>query len=318
MKISVIVPVYNTAKYVRECVESLAEGFPRDGEILLIDNGSTDESLKVCRDLARKFKFVKVLEFEESGAAAVRNFGLERAQGEYVWFVDSDDFVKSGAVEKLLRRFEETGADGVVLAMDRVSEDGKELNRPLHTIRTDLDDRKIKKAEWMSKFVRYGLGPVQVPARREFLLKNKLFFDEGMIHEDMAIMSSYILYTDKLASIEEPLYFYRQRAGSVLHGQEWSERELDIFAALELLSRRFEKVGQFNKWKAEIEYFYIWNLLDDAAREFVKFPEGKREFAQIRHALDSRFPKWRKNKYFRDCPLAVRVRCRLAYRGIVK
>lgn len=319
MDISVVIPVYNTAKFLGECVESLVKGvkeFP--GEILLIDNGSKDESLAKCRELARRYKFVRVFEFEEPGAAAVRNFGLLKARGEYVWFVDSDDMVKPGAVEKLVERFRETGADSVVMAMDRVDENGKELNRPLHAIKTSLDDPSVKKEDWMSKFVRYGLGPVQVPSRREFLIKNKLFFDEGMIHEDMALMSSFILYTDKIASIQEPLYFYRQRVGSVLHPGKWDDRELDIFRALELIAVRFEKAGQYQKWKVELEYFYIWNLLDDAAREFNKFPEGKRHFSQIRSALASRFPKWRKNKYFRECGWKVQLRCRLAYHGIVK
>ena len=111
---------------------------------------------------------------------------------------------------------------------------------------------------------------------------------------------------------------YRQREGSVLHSPVWNEHELDIFKALELLCGRFEKAGRYEEFKAELEYFYIWNLLDDAARQFAKFPEGRRNFAQIRHALQSRFPKWRKNKYFRECGWKVQFRCRLAYHGIVK
>lgn len=320
MELSVVIPVYNTEKFIKECIEGLTKGIEKKfpGEILLIDNGSKDGSVELCHELAEKFKFIRVLKCKTPGAAVVRNYGLKNAKGKFVWFVDSDDLVKPGTVTKLLARFKETDADGIIMAMDRVDESGNELNRPLSAVKTHLDDPKIKPKEWMSKFVRYGLGPVQVPARREFLLKNKLFFDEGMIHEDMSIMSSYILYTDKLASIEEPLYFYRQRSGSVLHPETWSERDLDIFKALELLSNRFEKAGQYEKWKDELEYFYIWNLLDDAAHEFNKFSEGKKHFQDIRKSLKSRFPNWRENPYFRKTPFMVQLNCRLAYHGIVR
>ncbi len=319
MEISVIIPVYNTEKYLKSCLKNLLNQdkiFP--GEILLIDNGSKDGSVELCHELAEKYKFIRVLKCKTPGAAAVRNLGLKEAKGKYVWFVDSDDYIRPKAINQLLTRFKETDADGIILAMDKVNEKEETLNQPLSAIKTTLDNPSIKKRDWMSKFIRYGLGPVQVPAKREFLIKNKLFFDEGMIHEDMAIMSSYILYTDKFASIEEPLYFYRQRTGSVLHPATWSDRDLDIFKALELLSARFEERGKYETWKAELEYFYIWNLLDDAAREFHKFPEGKQYFPKIRETLKSRFPNWRKNPYFKETPLMVQINCRLAYHGIIK
>lgn len=329
MKLSIVVPVYNTEKYLRECVESILKwnndtnedgrGFP--GEILLIDNGSTDGSWQLMEDLAKLYAEVemRLLKCETPGAAAVRNFGLKKAKGEWVWFVDADDFLKPGAVAKLLGRIAKAPeADVVTIAMQRVKETGWEKLDVLPAVRSGLDDRSMEFHEWAQKFVRYGLGPVQVPARREFLLKNKLFYDEGMIHEDMALISSFVLYTEKIASLKEPVYMYRQREGSVLHSAVWSEKELDIFRALELLAGRFEKAGRYEEFKAELEYFYIWNLLDDAARQFHKFREGRRHFKDIRRALRSRFPKWRRNKYFSACAFMVRLRCRLAYHGIVR
>ena len=322
MKISVVVPVYNTKGYLRQCVESLlkwnnetnteGKGFP--GEILLVDNGSTDGSFELAEDLAKLYPKVeiRVLKCETKGAAAARNYGLREAKGEWVWFVDSDDFVVPAAIAKLFGRIsQEPDAEVVTIAMQRVSESGFEKKDVLPAVRAGLDDRSMKLMDWAPTFVRYGLGPVQVPAKREFLLKDKLFYDEGMI-------PAYILYTEKIASLKEPIYMYRQRKGSVLHSSKWNEHELDIFKALELLSGRFEKAGRYEEFKAELEYFYIWNLLDDAARQFAKFKEGRRNFAQIRHALQSRFPKWRKNKYFLECGWKVQLRCRLAYHGIVK
>lgn len=312
MDISIVVPVYNTKKFLKECFESIAYEFPKNGEILLVDNGSTDGSFELCKDFAEKNKFVRVLNCPTPGAAAAKNCGLKHAKGKYVWFIDSDDYIKKGVVEEILKRFKETDVDIVTIGAMKVDEEGKEIpGGLLRPVGPEISD------DWLSKFIRYGLGPWQVVSKREFLTKNKLFYDEGMIHEDMAIISTYILYTQKISAFEEPVYFYRQREGSVLHGKTWNEKELDIFKALDLLLLRFEKKGAFEKYKAEIEYFYIWNLLDDAVHEFVKFPEGKKQFGRIREVLKLHFPNWRKNKYFKKCPFMVRARCQTAYHGIV-
>ena len=319
MDLSIIIPVYNTKRFLKDCItpliQSTSERFSQ--EILLIDNGSTDGSFKLAKEFEKKFPEIKVLKCATPGAAAVRNFGLKEAKGKYVWFIDSDDFTKEGAAEKILERLKKTKADILVLGAEKVDENGKSLGLTLSAIKSPLDDPKIKQKDFVSKFIRYGLAPWQLVCRREFLVKNSLFFDEGMIHEDMALLSSFILFTDKVVSLEEPVYFYRPRSGSVLHSGVWNEKELDIFRALEKLSGRFEETDAYKRYYSEIEYFYIWNLLDDAARLFNKYPEGKKHFQEIRKALRERFPNWRKNKYLKDCPIMVRARIFTAYFGIV-
>ena len=207
-----------------------------------------------------------------------------------------------------------TDADVVMIMAEKVDEKGCEMTgigAKLYAIDPEND------SEWRRKFVKIGVAPWQIVCKREFLLKNNLFYDEGMIHEDMALLSSFVLYTDKIVLSRKITYCYRQRTGSVLHQEKWSEREFDIFAALELLSRRFEKAKKFNKYKDEIEYFYIWNLLDDAARAFKRFSEARKGYGMIRKTMKKRFPNWRKNKYFLKQPIMVRARCYTAYFGVV-
>ena len=325
--ISIVLPIYNTKKFLMEAVESVTTALKKaketeefKSEVLLIDNGSKDGSLELAKKLAEEEpNLIKVDKCPTSSAGAVRNFGLNRAKGEYVWFIDSDDFIAEEAVAGILdaiRKYKKP--DVILIGARKTTEEGKEIpGAVLPAIKTSLNDSEIKEEVWVSKFIRYGLAPWQVIARREFLIQNGLFYDEEMIHEDMALISSYVLYTRKVVAVEKPVLFYRQRNGSVLHDGEWSKAELDILPALELLSQRFEKVKKFKRHKAELEYFYIWNLLDDAARKFKKFPEGRRHFSDLRTALKKRFPAWRKNRYFRECPLAVRARCETAYFGVV-
>ena len=311
MEVSFVVPIYNSKKYLEECVDSLTK---QNGifEILLVDNGSKDGSMELAKELASKDKRIKVYKCEAPGAGAARNYGLKRAKGKYVFFVDSDDYIVPQALEKLLKKAYEKdrdGADIVMMSAVEIFENDKEKKIKLTAV-------SEKEKDYKHKFVRYGAGPWQFLLKREFLTKNKLEFHEGIIHEDMAIISAYILYTDKYTSIDEELYYYRQREDSVLHQTKWNPHCKDIFAALKDLYGRFAREGKLAEYKADIEYFFIWNLLSDSARDFMKFAEGKKEMPKMRKFLYGHFPNWRKNKYYKEKPFMVRLRCELNYRGV--
>lgn len=127
------------------------------------------------------------------------------------------------------------------------------------------------------------------------------------------MISSLILYTDKYADIDTPLYFYRQTQNSVLHRPSWSEHANDIFPALEGLYARFRTLGAHSEYHDELEWFFIWNLLIDSAKDFAEFPEGKPSFARSREMLQKYFPNWRKNRFLREKPLRLQIRVRLNY-----
>ena len=126
-------------------------------------------------------------------------------------------------------------------------------------------------------------------------------------------MSALILHTNKFTSVDEPLYFYRQTQNSVLHRRSWSEHAYDIFPSLEGLLERFKAVGAENEYHDELEWFFIWNLLIDSAKDFAEFPEGKPGFRRSREMLSRYFPNWRKNRFLREKPMKLRIRVRLNY-----
>lgn len=102
-KLSVIIPVYNVEEYLRECLDSILGQDYDDFEVILVDNNSTDKSYEICEEYARKYpEVVRVYRCEAWGAAAARNFGVEKARGEYIWFIDSDDYIEKGAIRKLV------------------------------------------------------------------------------------------------------------------------------------------------------------------------------------------------------------------------
>ena len=306
MKISIIVPVHNAKKYLPECLNSVLvalEGIR--GEIILVNDHSTDGSVEIMEDFRKKhLKTVRVLHRNTRGASAARNFGVASARGKYLWFIDADDYIAKTAVRDLLEKAKEAKADMVMMGAERFFEDGST---------SYLSAMDGTKEDYKSRFIRYGMGPWQVLIRREWWLRNGFSFREGIIHEDMELISSLILYTDSYASIDRPLYFYRQTQNSVLHRRSWSENAYDIFPALEGLYERFKAVRAEKYYHDELEWFFIWNLLIDSAKDFAQFPEGKPGFQRSREMLKKYFPNWRKNRFLRQKPLKLQIRVRLNY-----
>ena len=133
------------------------------------------------------------------------------------------------------------------------------------------------------------------------------------MHEDMELLSVIILYTDRFVGIDEPLYLYYQNEGSVIHKSEFDPHIFDIFPALEGLYQRFKKAGVADEYHDELEWFFIWNLLIDSAKDFSAFSEGRPGFKRSREMLSSYFPGWRKNRFLHEKSLKLRMRVRLNY-----
>ena len=309
MLLSIIVPVYNAEKYLERNLASIFKAVALSkvsAEVILVDNGSTDNSMKIAKEFAAKSPLrIKILQCPTKGAAAVRNFGVPHALGEYIWFVDADDTIAENSIKLLIEKARKNRADIVMMGAKRVYGDGH--SDYLSAIDPNSSDYK-------SRFVRYGAGPWQFVFRRDFWVSNGFLFREGIIHEDMELISSLILYTEKFASVDKPLYIYYQNEDSVLHKKAWDPHYLDIFPALTGLYNRFVKMGAAKEYHDELEWFFIWNLLIDSASVFSKFPEGKEGFLFSREMFKKYFPKWRRNRFLKEKPLKLRLRVRLNYR----
>ena len=307
IQISIIIPVYNAEKYLDRCVKSVIKALEKiHGEILLVDNGSKDGSVDLIQKYRKKYPgVVRALQCLEPGAGTARNYGVTEARGNYIWFVDADDEISEDAVTKLLQAAELKKADLVMLGMKRIYQNGH--SDYLSAVRPDEDNYK-------SRFVRYGLGPVQAMAKRSWWNQYGFKFKEGVIQEDMEMMSALILFTDKYAAVDEPIYYYYQNDDSVLHKTTWDPHTFDIFPALEGLYQRFVDAGAEKTYHDELEWFFIWNLLIDAAKDFAKFEEGKPGFERSRQMLKKYFPKWRKNRFLKQKSLKLRMRVRLNYK----
>ena len=224
--ISIIIPVYNADRFLEECLDSVCGQTCRDLEILLVDDGSTDNSPAICDSFARKDPRVRVFHNENSGASQARNFGIEKAKGEYVMFFDSDDYAEPDLCEKLLFAIESEGTDYAFCGYknvasagitDRLLFDGartfrgREYRDEVVAATLGLTGKKLKNPEKLDK-----LTPIW--AR---IYKRKIIVDNDIKYVDLKKIPSeclmfnfeYCLRAESASYVHEPLYYYRRNTG---------------------------------------------------------------------------------------------------------
>ncbi len=196
--ISVIIPIYNSEKYLNECISSVLEQTYKDFELILVDDGSTDESLKICNDFAKTDLRIIVVHQENSGVSIARNRGLKIAKGDFIAFVDSDDFVDNDWLELLLKGITEKNAD---VAVCGIKFDGKEK---IAECNCEIKEQMILRLQECGLL--YSV--VNKLYRKKFILSN---FKEGQVFgEDLIFNLRYFQNISTIAIISRALYFYRK------------------------------------------------------------------------------------------------------------
>lgn len=219
-KVSIIIPVYNTQVYLKDCLESIINQSFKDIEIICINDGSTDGSLGILKEYANMDNRILIINKENGGQALARNIGLQSSQGKYIVFVDSDDWVDLDMVEKLYNYAEQLKCDLVFCEIAlfneknnffyqyewcKIPKRAKILNNPFHWLNVYND------------FYNFFTGPFGKIYRKDLLLMHKIEFPVGLFYEDSPFVYKCLLNSRKIYTIEESLYKYRfNRTGSTL------------------------------------------------------------------------------------------------------
>lgn len=230
--ISVIVPVYNTALFLRECIESILGQTYCDFEIVLVDDGSTDGSGEICDRFALQDSRVKAFHCENHGVSAARNFGLEHSDGDFIVFVDSDDSIKPVMLETMLNEIKRSKADLVICRVKAVSERGDFLREsPLFS----ADETVLSGDEMLKKFVLSPKLSYVVPWNKLYRKKcfDGILYPEGKMHEDEFVIHRIFGNCESVSCINDILYDYRIRSNSIMN-KKMSVKRLDgIYAYLD-------------------------------------------------------------------------------------
>ncbi len=227
MKVSIVVPIYNIAEYVSDTLTSLINQTYADIEILAVDDGSTDNSGKICDDFALKDKRIKVIHKQNGGLSSARNAGIDVAAGEYIMFLDGDDRLVNDAVERLVQLLlENPDADLIQFTYSEVDANGVPLYPYAFSQSVDIVEREKEKFERLYKMG----GPAASACTK--LCKRALFeglrFYEGIIHEDEYIVTDILSRTKKVIYFDAALYLYYFRNGSIITSS-FTPKKLDIF-----------------------------------------------------------------------------------------
>ena len=217
-KVSVIIPVFNTEKYLRKCLDSVCIQTLSDIEIICVDDCSTDNSLNILKEYASKDNRIKLIEFKENkGAAVARNTGIIEAKGEYIGFIDSDDYIDQNFYENLYKKVEIRHSDIVKGSdMKLVFEDGR--------IETDEQNFKIKKNK-----INFWCQYTTAIYKRDFILKNEIDFPVGLlVGEDPVFTIKAAILADNVEVINNAQYYYVRHEGS-LNSDIWDVEKIESY-----------------------------------------------------------------------------------------
>ena len=224
IKVSVIVPVYNVEKYIGKCLDSLVNQTLKDIEIIVVNDGSPDNSQDIIDQYVKRYpKKVKSFIKENGGQGSARNYGIKESTGEYIGYVDSDDYVSLDMFEILYNKAKETNADIVITRDSKVKEDG-----------TIFDNPFIKKLEDNKENSFFGnMGVCNKIYKRDLIISNNILFKDKMWYEDLAFTLKVLINAQKIDyCIDESLYYYLERSGSTMNNSNIN-KNLDILIAFD-------------------------------------------------------------------------------------
>ena len=262
--ISVIVPVYNVEKYLTKCIDSIITQSYSNLEILLINDGSTDNSLKICREFEKKDCRVKVIDKPNSGVSNTRNLGISAAEGKYIIFIDSDDYIKSNMIELLYKYLIEYNSDASMCDIVKVDENDNVIESTQNN-----EIKKLSKLEFLSNVFdfRYSYGyPINKLFKKEKLDKVR-FREDVHFMEDFTFVCD-IVYKEcsNIVYIPDKLYCYLQRSGSAIH-TKFNEKWLSRLSTQKYI---IEEYLEFFNERCKILFLYDYVMMILSAYSFLK------------------------------------------------
>ena len=288
-KVSVIVPFYNVEGYIEKCLETLVNQTLKDIEIILVNDGSTDRSIEIVKKFIKEYpEKIVYLEKENGGLSDARNFGIKYAKGEYIAFLDSDDYIERDMYQSMYELAQKEGSDMVECDFyweypnKQKLDTGKKYNGKKEML------EKVRVIAW-NKLI-----------KKEILAKTNIQFPKGYRYEDVEFTYKLIPYIEKVSFCKKPLIHYIQRQGSISNLQ--NERTKEIFDVLEHVIEFYKEKNIYEEYKQQLEYVYVRYAF---CRSFLRIVKIKDEELKERlleltwERVNINFPNWKKNEVLR-------------------
>ncbi len=291
MKVSLIVPMYNVEKYIEDCLNSLKKQTLSDMEVILVDDGCTDHTVDIVEKYVTEdpVRF-KLVHKENGGLSDARNYGINYAQGKYIAFLDSDDFVDETIYEDLSNLMDE-GYEVVVTDIEYWYEE--EAKRFIMKGLSNWDAPSIQKKALLSPMFAWNK-----------MYQASLFKEEGYRYplntwyEDIPVTTMIFAKAKSIGYLEKCGIHYRQREGSIM-SEKSSSRLIEIFSVMEKVRENFERENLMETYFDEIEYLHIEHLRLYGMFRFIRSTKWKEYYEMSERVMMTCFPNWKKNKYIK-------------------
>ena len=291
VEVSVIVPCYNCEKTIERCIDSIKNQSFKDFEALLIDDGSTDKTSLIINRLIEDDERFRYYYKENGGLSDARNYGLDRFKGQYVSFVDSDDYIEKDYIQTLYQTIKENKTKVSICSYKIISKNNeKEVD-----ISKDKVELNIHPSAWCKMF------------HNSFFTQEKLRFPYGKWYEDLCLISK-IIFTigEDYSIVNKPLYNYVQYEDSIMHTSD--NRIFDVYDVLNDIISYCKQKRIYNQVEKKIEFMWIYHVLCGTIFRASTHKEFSKEMIKkIINKVTNIYPKWRENKYIKENPFVFRV-----------
>jgi len=302
--ISVIVPVYKVEPYLRKCVDSIIAQTYTNLEIILVDDGSPDNCGKICDEYAEKDSRIKVVHKENGGLSDARNAGLDIMQGEYVAFVDSDDWVLSNYVKDMHENLMKYDADISVSGIIYVYENNK---KNITLAVSDIDGLYTQQEAVENLFYQKGIYPSAYSKLYKAKLFENICYPKGKINEDSAITYKIFCLCDKISYTKTSNYYYLQRVGSI-ENSRFSPKKMD---AIDIVD---EMLVWIEKNKPEYKKAAICRFIGMNLRIYREIVRNKEDFSIEKKKIKNNIKKYRLQVILNaKAKFKVRLACCLSF-----
>lgn len=286
-KVSVIVPFYNVEKYIEKCLDSLVNQTLEEIEIILVNDGSQDNSEEKAKEFEKRYpNKIKYYKKANGGLGDARNFGMKYASGEYIAFLDSDDFVEPTMYEEMYKKAKQENADMVECDFwwEYPNKKKEDIGNTYSNQKEMLYKSRV--VAW-NKLIKREIYEKHPEAR----------FSVGLRYEDVEGFYKILPYIKKVAFVRKCFIHYIQRQGSISNTQ--NQKNEEIFTVLENVINYYKKNDLYNDFKEELEYVYARYLLCSSFLRIVKIKDKnirKELLNKTWEKLNTNFPNWKNNK----------------------
>ncbi len=301
MKLSVIVPVYNMAadEKLTYCLDSIVAQTVQDMEVIAVDDASTDDSLSILGDYEARFpgKFRVIALSQNVKQGGARNRGLKEATGEWIGFIDSDDWIVPDFYESLIAKAEETGADVVGCGYTIVDRHTFDVGRVINDI--SPEQTGIMTPEKRRCFLKNSGSLVMKVFKASLIRDNDLSFPEGIFYEDNCAGPVWSMYYEHFEYIDRPMYYYYQHDTSTVHTIT-AERCMDRTKASELMLSELKKRGFFEEYRDAIESIFTTTFFVNTLFSYMRIKHGRKLsfVSYLRRRMTEEFPDFRRNENY--------------------